>query len=182
MGGVAAPPYLTAAEALDAGTLSIGEMGGGSVPQLVLKNAGTLPVLLLDGEHLEGAMQNRVLNATVLAAPDHETVIPVSCVERGRWGYRGPSGEYGGFSSRARDGVRGAPRDEGGGGGRLDPAWRRAPRRPRRGLGRRRTQARPGARRELAHRRDARRVPGPRRRTSGGSSTVSVDPTPSTTA
>ena len=90
---MAAPPYLTAAEALDAGTLSIGEMGGGSVPQLTLKNAGQLPVLLLDGEHLEGAMQNRVLNATVLAAPEHETVIPVSCVERGRWGYQGSSAE-----------------------------------------------------------------------------------------
>ncbi len=63
------------------------------MPQLVLKNAGTLPVLLLDGEHLEGAMQNRVLNATVLAAPEHETVIPVSCVEQGRWGYRGSAGE-----------------------------------------------------------------------------------------
>ena len=62
------------------------------MPQLVLKNAGTLPVLLLDGEHLEGAMQNRVLNATVLAAPEHETVIPVSCVEQGRWGYRGSAG------------------------------------------------------------------------------------------
>ena len=92
VGGRAAPPYLTAAEALAAGTLSIGEVGGGSVPQLVLKNAGTLPVLLLDGEHLEGAMQNRVLNATVLAAPEHETVIPVSCVEQGRWGYRGIGG------------------------------------------------------------------------------------------
>ena len=100
VGGDAAPPYLTAAAALDAGTLSIGEVGGGSVPQLVLKNAGTLPVLLLDGEHLEGAMQNRVLNATVLAAPEHETVIPVSCVEQGRWGYRGSAGEPSvGFSS-----------------------------------------------------------------------------------
>jgi hypothetical protein len=88
VGGIAAPAYTTAAEALEAGTLSIGEVGSGSVPQLTLKNRGDLPVLLLDGEHLEGAMQNRVLNATVLAAARHETAIPVSCVERGRWGYR----------------------------------------------------------------------------------------------
>ncbi|MGZ8631197.1 MAG: ARPP-1 family domain-containing protein [Actinomycetota bacterium] len=88
VGGTPAPPYVTAAEALAAGTLSIGEVGGGSVPQLTMKNHGDLPVLLLDGEHLEGAKQNRVLNASVLAAPRHETVIPVSCVERGRWGYR----------------------------------------------------------------------------------------------
>ena len=97
VGGVAAPAYLTMAEALAAGTLSIGEVGGGSVPQLTLKNDGRLPVLLLDGEHLEGAMQNRVLNATVLAAPRQETVIPVSCVERGRWGYRASTRS--GFSS-----------------------------------------------------------------------------------
>jgi hypothetical protein len=44
-------------------------------------------VLFLDGEHLEGAMQDRVLNASVLVAARHETVIPVSCVERGRWHY-----------------------------------------------------------------------------------------------
>jgi hypothetical protein len=59
------------------------------VPQLVVQNADELPVLLLDGEHLEGAMQDRVLNASVLAAARHDTVIPVSCVERGRWHYAG---------------------------------------------------------------------------------------------
>ena len=72
------------------------------MPQLVLKNAGTLPVLLLDGEHLEGAMQNRVLNATVLAAPEHETVIPVSCVERA-------AGATGGRLGSRRSGSRSAP-------------------------------------------------------------------------
>lgn len=85
----AAPSYLTAAQAFARGTLSIGEVDGGRVPQLVVQNRGDLPVLLLDGEHLEGAMQNRVLNVSVLAAARHDTVIPVSCVERGRWGYDG---------------------------------------------------------------------------------------------
>ncbi len=98
VGGMPGPKYLTAAAALEAGALSIGEIDGGSVPQLTLKNVGTLPVLLLDGEHLEGAMQNRVLNATVLAAPEHETVIPVSCVEQGRWGYRSSSRSGSGFT------------------------------------------------------------------------------------
>jgi hypothetical protein len=85
IGGVPGPAYRTASQALAEGTLAIGEVAGGVVPQLVVRNRGSLPVLLLDGEHLAGAMQDRVLNVTVLAAPRHDTVIPVSCVERGRW-------------------------------------------------------------------------------------------------
>jgi hypothetical protein len=87
-GGVAAPSYALAADAIAAGTLSIGETGGGQVPMLAVGNAGDLPVLLVEGEHLEGVMQDRVLNVTVLVPPRSETRIPVSCVEHGRWGYR----------------------------------------------------------------------------------------------
>jgi hypothetical protein len=48
---------------------------------------------MLDGEELVGAKQNRVLNVTVLIAAQSETVIPVSCVEQGRWSYH--SREFG---------------------------------------------------------------------------------------
>jgi hypothetical protein len=81
--------YLLAAEAIAAGTLVVEETGGGQVPQLVVRNQGDLPVLLVEGEHLEGAKQDRVLNVSVLVAARHDTRIPVSCVEHGRWGYRG---------------------------------------------------------------------------------------------
>ena len=59
---------------------------GGSVPELRLENKADLPVLLVDGEELIGAKQNRVLNLTILAPANQVTVIPVSCVEAGRWG------------------------------------------------------------------------------------------------
>src|SRR5262245_40273694 len=61
---------------------------GGSVPDLVVMNEGDAPLLLLDGEELIGAKQNRVLNTTVLVGASAGVQIPVSCVEQGRWHYR----------------------------------------------------------------------------------------------
>ncbi len=63
---------------------------GGNVPELRLENTGQKPVLLLDGEQLVGAKQNRVLNLTVLAPAGKTIAIPVSCVEAGRWSYDSP--------------------------------------------------------------------------------------------
>src|SRR3989454_6475659 len=62
--------------------------GGASVPTLQVNNAGDRPLLLLDGEELIGAKQNRVLNTTVLVGAHSTVTIPVSCVEAGRWAYR----------------------------------------------------------------------------------------------
>lgn len=57
----------------------------GHVPELKFINEGARPVLLLDGEELVGARQNRILNLTVLAPALQTIIIPVSCVEAGRW-------------------------------------------------------------------------------------------------
>ena len=80
--------YITLKEALERGTFTVTEISEcGSVPELKVINKGDTPVLLLDGEELSGAKQNRVLNTTVLIAGNSETVIPVSCTEHGRWSY-----------------------------------------------------------------------------------------------
>ena len=81
--------YWTLKEALDKGQLLIQEISsGGSVPELKVINQGDIPVLLLDGEEVAGAKQNRVLNTTILVKEKSEIVIPVSCTEQGRWAYR----------------------------------------------------------------------------------------------
>ena len=87
--GVGGPDYITLKEALAGGGLTISEVSeGGSVPELKVINAGDRHVLLVDGEELAGAKQNRVLNTTILVAAGSSALIPVSCTEQGRWSYR----------------------------------------------------------------------------------------------
>lgn len=78
--------YLLLEEAIGSGAVRVTEIGEvGTVPELHFTNGGLRPVLLLDGEELIGAKQNRTLNLTILAAPNCTITIPVSCVEAGRW-------------------------------------------------------------------------------------------------
>ncbi|MCC6489493.1 MAG: HIRAN domain-containing protein [Candidatus Hydrogenedentes bacterium] len=73
-------------EAIEGGTAEVREVSDvGSVPELMVVNRGDRPLLIPEGEILSGAKQNRVVNITVLVAEKSELVIPVSCVERGRW-------------------------------------------------------------------------------------------------
>jgi hypothetical protein len=82
--------YLLSDEAISAGSVTVEEISeGGSVPNLLVKNDSDSRVLFLEGEELRGAKQNRVLNTSVLVAARSRTPIPVSCVEQGRWHYRG---------------------------------------------------------------------------------------------
>ena len=78
--------YKVLDEALALGWVEITESSeAGQVPELKVVNRGDSAVLLLDGEELLGAKQNRVLNLTILVPPRHSSTIPVSCVESGRW-------------------------------------------------------------------------------------------------
>lgn len=80
------PDYMTISEALEQGTLEISEINArGSVPKLKATNQGLRPILLIDGEELKGAKQNRVLNTSIMIAPGTTSVIPVSCVKARRW-------------------------------------------------------------------------------------------------
>lgn len=82
------PEYVTLREALNQQFITITEIDqAGHVPELKVVNTSEHFVLLLDGEELIGARQNRVLNTSILLKPNSETILPVSCTEQGRWGY-----------------------------------------------------------------------------------------------
>ncbi len=82
------PEYITLREALERGVFTVTETSeGGSVPELRVENKGDVAVLLLDGEELAGAKQNRIVNTTILVAPKSGLKVPVSCTEQGRWSY-----------------------------------------------------------------------------------------------
>ena len=78
--------YSMLGKALNEGHIVITEISeNGSVPELKLINMSESYILLLDGQELEGAKQNRVLNTTLLIYPKSELTVPVSCTEQGRW-------------------------------------------------------------------------------------------------
>ena len=87
--------YITYDEALKNESITVTEINeGGSVPELKLENKGNQRVLIMDGEQLIGAKQNRILNTTVLVEAKDTLIIPVTCVEQGRWSYS--DGKYAG--------------------------------------------------------------------------------------
>ena len=80
--------YLLLDEALSDNLIEVVEVSeGGSVPELKVVNKAARMVLILDGEELVGAKQNRIVNTTILVDRNTTLVIPVSCVEHGRWSY-----------------------------------------------------------------------------------------------
>lgn len=88
LGGRVEADYALLDEALGDGSARVTELNGSSVPELRFVNQGRRAVLLADGEELIGAMQNRSLNLSILAPAAAAIVIPVSCMEQGRWNYR----------------------------------------------------------------------------------------------
>jgi hypothetical protein len=92
--------HLILEEALASNLVEITEVSeSGNVPELLLINRSDSKILLLDGEELVGAKQNRILNITILIAARMKVKIPVSCVEQGRWNYRSRTFDAGAFAT-----------------------------------------------------------------------------------
>lgn len=83
------PSYATLDEALATGSFRVSEISeAGRVPELLVLNETDRSVLILDGEELIGAKQNRIVNLSILVPANSRLNIPVSCVEAGRWRQR----------------------------------------------------------------------------------------------
>ena len=84
-------PYILLTDAINTSLVEITEKDGGTVPTLIARNSANDAVLILDGEQLIGAKQNRMTNRTILLPARSETEIPVYCMEQGRWQHHTPS-------------------------------------------------------------------------------------------
>ncbi len=81
------PEYLAGPDAFRTGAIRVAELADGAVvPELQIRVVGSTPVLLIEGEAILGAQQNRVLNVSAMLPAAADSVVPVSCVEAGRWG------------------------------------------------------------------------------------------------
>jgi hypothetical protein len=93
-------------EGLNQGVVRISETGeAGEVPFLHLENNGENPLLVLEGEEIVGGKQNRVVNVSIVVMAGITLKIPVSCMEAGRWNYRGENFESGNAVFRAKSRV-----------------------------------------------------------------------------
>ena len=70
--------------------------------ELEAVNRSDSHVLILDGEQLIGAKQNRTTNRTVLVGRRSVTRIPVSCMEQGRWRDVGRKMQTGGYHAPSK--------------------------------------------------------------------------------
>jgi hypothetical protein len=80
--------YVVFADARDRGATITELARGADVNTLLVHNPLELPVLLYEGEEIQGAQQNRTIDISVLVAAHSKLTVPVSCVEEGRWDHR----------------------------------------------------------------------------------------------
>jgi hypothetical protein len=75
--------YLSLDEALELNLLRVTEVSeSGDVPNLLVTNEGEIPILILAGEELVGAKQNRLVNATFLVAGAGSSRASGACLPR----------------------------------------------------------------------------------------------------
>ena len=89
--GLRGEEYAVESEAVEKGfelgLVDVKECEQSTVNTIIVENKSVAPLLLVDGEEIVGGDQNRIMDATILIAPESEMKVPVNCTEHGRWGY-----------------------------------------------------------------------------------------------
>ena len=78
---------LTLKKGFELGLVNVKECEQSTVNTIIVENKSVAPLLLVDGEEIVGGDQNRIMDATILIAPQSEMKVPVNCTEHGRWEY-----------------------------------------------------------------------------------------------
>ncbi len=95
-----APAGRTSAIKIAGDELLVSELETPTVPQLQVHNPTAHDLLIPAGRILSGGRQTRVVNVSIVVPAGAKVVIPVSCVEAGRWSGRS------GFENSGRNASR----------------------------------------------------------------------------
>ena len=79
--------YLTLKRGINAELVEISECEISTVNTVLVRNKAPIPLLLIDGDEIIGAKQNRIMNNSMIIPPKTNQAISVSCTEQGRWHY-----------------------------------------------------------------------------------------------
>ena len=81
-----APDVMSFETAHQSGLCEVAEISpSGAVNNIAFSNNSLLHIFVREGTNIIGAKQNRTFSKSFIAPPNSETVVPVQCVERGRW-------------------------------------------------------------------------------------------------
>lgn len=79
--------YLTLKRGISAGFVEITECEVSTVGTVLARNNANIPLVLIDGDEIVGAKQNRIMNRSLIIPPKTTLRVSVSCTEQGRWHY-----------------------------------------------------------------------------------------------
>lgn len=79
---------LTLKKGFELDLVGVKECEHSTVNTIIVENKSVVPLLLVDGEEIVGGDQNRIMDASILIAPQSEMNVPVNCTEHGRWGFK----------------------------------------------------------------------------------------------
>lgn len=81
--------FLTLKKGYEMNLVEIKELENSTVGTVSCRNDAVTPLILIDGDEITGAMQNRIINDSLLIPAKSRINIPVSCTEHGRWHTKG---------------------------------------------------------------------------------------------